>query len=948
MPLEFTNKPALVLLLVLPVAFYLWRGSLTALGSTRRRVSLVARLLILLLMVIAVAGIRVTTRSSDVAVIFLADVSASVATSARQRAVDFINQEIERAPARDYIAVVAFGREPSVELAPTRKEVLGRFRLATIQSNPAGDYTDIAAAVRLARALVPEDASGRLVLISDGNENLESVLDETGLLRAEGIEVYSLPLEPPSAAGIAPEVAVTELTAPEKIAEGEAFDLTVTVAATVESDAALRVFRNETLIAERQIHLVPQGDNVFAIAQRAEKKGFYSYRAQVESVSADTFAQNNSREVFAVVEGRPKVLYLHGDRAPSAALIRVMADAAIPVDIRSSLAVPSSLAAMQDFDLVIFDNVPASALTTSQMKVMQAYIREMGGGFLMIGGDQSFGPGGYYKTPIEDLLPVSLDVRKKKHLPSLALVVVIDKSGSMSGEKMQLTQEAAAATASLMSERDSVGVVAFDSTAHAIVNLTPAEDKDAIIREIRSIQPVGGTNMYPGLKLAYDWLSASDARIKHVIVMSDGESEPGDFRGIARLTKDAGMTLTTVAVGADADFQTMKFIADTGGGRFYATDSPENLPRIFTREAFLASGSTIIEEPFVPRLIRATQSTQGIDWSAAPPLAGYVGTAERDDLTSPGFTSLISDKDDPVFASWQYGLGRSAAFTSDAKARWASGWMSWPGFGQFWTQVLRDLLRRENSGALEPRVEINSGRGRITVEAVTPDGEFANNLRPVAHVVRPDLSSFDVRLEQTAAGRYEGEFEATGGGAYMVRVADQDSDSAAVTGAVNSYSPEFNIAPADTNLLDRLGEATGGKRVFDPAAADLFERSHSKTRPHEIWRGLLLAALLLLPFDVGVRRLRVGREQFSSARAWLRARLRSRASAEPTADEQLNRLKRARARVKLGEGGGGDIVSPGTTETPTDVAGERPVEQPDESPLATRLLDARKKRGGDR
>jgi hypothetical protein len=446
-------------------------------------------------------------------------------------------------------------------------------------------------------------------------------------------------------------------------------------------------------------------------------------------------------------------------------------------------------------------------------------------------------------------------------------------------------------------------------------------------------------------------LQSSDAQIKHIIVLSDGQSESGDFRGIARTAREAGITVTTVAVGEDSDRQTMEMIANLGGGRFYAADSPETLPRIFTREAVLASRSTIIEEPFTPRLMRQTQATAGIDWSAAPQLGGYVGTAERDSMKSPAITSLISDKDDPVYAVWQYGLGRSAAFTSDAKSRWAAGWMNWPGFGQFWTQAFRDTLRREGASDLVPRVEVNAGRGHVTVEAMTPQGEFKNNLRLRAHVVAPDFSATDVTLEQTAAGRYEGDFAAIARGAYLVNVAEENGPPAPVSGAVNSYSPEFSITGSDADLLARISEATGGRVI--PASAtnvqspgddsaepagpqpsttdvDLFERRATKTRPHEIWEALMLVALLLLPIDVGIRRLHITREQLEQAREWVGSRIRrpSASILEPETPASLAQLKDARARVRLGDS---DIIPP-----------EVKAQQQEAAPATSRLAEQRK------
>ncbi len=966
---EFTNIAALVLLGLIPLAIYLARHSLAALSRQRARASMTARVLILLLIVMALAGLRIRLATRDVAVIFLVNVSSSVAPGAQGAAVEFINGEIERAAPRDYVGIVAFGRDPSVELAPSRKESLGDWHLTEINAAPARDYTDIATAMRLAAALVPEDAVGRLVLISDGNENLERAAEQAQLLQAEGIEVHTRAMTTVSDAGDRQaEVAVRDLAAPQSLAEGETFDLRVTINSTTDTDAVLRVFRNDSIVAERDVRLAASGENVFVMPQRNERKGFYTYRAEVEAVRSDIFVQNNSREAFTIVEGRPKTLYVYGDGQPSAGIRRVLEEGNFAADIRPSAAVPTQLAGFQDYDLVIFDNVPATHLTTGQMKMIQSYVRDLGGGFIMIGGDQSFGPGGYYKTPVEETLPVSLDVRQKKHFPSLALALVIDRSGSMSGTKMKLALEAASAAVDFLSERDSVAVVAFDSDAETVVSLGKVEDKQAILGKIGSIQEAGGTEIYAGLQRAYEMLQPSDAQIKHIILLSDGQSE-GDFPGLTRSIREAGITLSSVAIGNDSDTQLMKALAEWGGGRYYETDSPENLPRIFTREAFLASRSTIIEEPFTPRLVRPSQATDGIDWSHAPLLGGYVGTAERDALTTPAITSLITDKDDPLYAAWQYGLGRAAAFTSDAKPRWASGWMNWPGFGQFWAQALRDTLRRDGATDLSPRVEIDAGRGRVVVEAVTPDGAFKNNLRLRAHIVAPDFTTSDVPLEQTAAGRYEAEFEATVRGAYLVSVTEEGGEVAPITGAVNSYSPEYAVTTSDTSLLARLAEATGGRVLaINASEANLFERGATRTRPQEIWQWLLLAALLVLPIDVGIRRVHITREQIDGAREWIQSRLRRTATQESGLSEAtaaLSQLKDARARVRMG----GDGIEPparasqqsqATTSQPVNPIrvnraqnGEAEQRAADEQvgseageakPLASRLLDARRKR----
>jgi Mg-chelatase subunit ChlD len=999
-------------------------------------------MVILLAAVLGLAGLRVRTRTNDLAIIFLVDVSASIPQAQLPGIADFINGEVGRASPRDYIGIIAFGGEPAVELAPTRKAELAGWQLADIKSRPARDHTDIAAALRLAAGLAPEGATLRLVLVSDGNENLENALSYAPLLAGRQISIFTREVK---RLARMPEVAVRAIEAPQAVAEGESFELKVEIDTTGDADAKLRLFRNNSLVSERQVHIVPSGENQFVLAERPDRKGFYTYRAEIESPGSDTFKENNVRDAIVKVEGRPKTLYLYGDDRPSAGIVRVLRDGKFDADILPAAGMPSTLAGFQNYDLIVFDNVPATRLTAGQMNMVKSYVHDLGGGFMMIGGENSFGAGGYYKTPVADVLPVSLDVRKKKHFPSLGLAIVIDKSGSMNetqgnAVKIELAKEAALAALDSLSERDQACVVTFDTEAHLVLGLTHADDKRAIHKAVDEITADGGTAIYTGLKQAYDSLLGSDAEIKHIIVLSDGESMEGDYPGITRAMRAANMTLSSVAVGDEADIDLMQMLADAGGGRFYSTENAESLPGIFTREAFMASRAVIIEEPFVPQVTARSQATEGIQWGGAPQLLGYVGTAERDQgdqdsqkaavpggPPSPAIVSLVSDKGDPIYAEWQYGLGHAAAFTSDAKSKWAAAWMNWPGFGQFWEQAMRANLRRDTvagSVRLETSIhfdddpayrrelsssgpsEYSAGRaGHITVEAAESSSQFVNNLGLRARIIAPDLSTIDRVLQQTAPGLYETDFLAEKAGPYIVTI-DGAGQTPATTGAVKSYSPEYDITEEDSDLLTRLSDVTGGDVIdASPQAAgqgstaadaglpegspqqastrrDLFDRSRTNTVPHETWEQLVLMALLLLPLDVAIRRLSISREDLRRlrAKAWIKtlsgiryARQRSFPGQGQTI-EPMARLKASRRRVRLrqrapesatprddGLGAAGYEArgdeQPPQVETlaaarqagnssvnaaPGPTSG--PTSGPAVTPLSTRLLDSKRKR----
>src|SRR5215471_552622 len=636
---EFSNPAALALLLLIPAGLFVawkrglfWKGPSSG-RHTRRRGVLAAtiRTVIGLMLALALSGLRVRTTTHDLALIFLVDVSASMPQTEGHHIAEFINSEIQRAGPRDYISIIAFGGEPSVELAPTRKEELAGWQLADMRSRPGRDHTDIAAALRLAAGLAPQEATARVVLVSDGKENLENALSYAPLLSSRGVRVFTRSVE---TTALLPEVAVRGIECPATVAEGESFELKVEIESTTEAAAKLRLFRNNSLVAERPVHIAPSGENQFILAERPDRKGFYTYRAEIESPESDTFRENNVREAIVKVEGRPKTLYLYGDDKPSAGMVRVLRDGNFNADIAPASGLPTSLSGFQDYDLVVFDNVPATRLTAGQMKMVKTYVHDLGGGFIMIGGDNSFGAGGYFKTPVSEVLPVSLDVRKKKHFPSLALAIVIDKSGSMNEHqgnavKIELAKEAALAALDSLSERDQACVITFDTEAHIALELTNIDNKRAIHNAVDEISADGGTDIYSGLKQAYDSLLASDAQIKHIIILSDGQSAEGDYPGITRAMRAANMTLSSVAVGDEADINLMQTLATWGGGRFYSTENAETLPGIFTREAFMASRSVIIEEPFVPQVTARSQAIAGIDWSSAPQLLGYVGTADR-------------------------------------------------------------------------------------------------------------------------------------------------------------------------------------------------------------------------------------------------------------------------------------------------------------------------------
>src|SRR5216117_4074087 len=513
------------------------------------------------------------------------------------------------------------------------------------------------------------------------------------------------------------------------------------------------------------------------------------------------------------------------------------------------------------------------------MENIRDYVREQGGGLIMVGGEESFGLGGYYRTPIEEALPVTMEVKQKIEIPSLAVVLSIDRSGSMAmttddkATKLDIAKEASHLVVDLLDDRNEVGVMSWDTEFVWDSAIRPARDRQAIHHAIATIKAGGGTDGYPALKDAYAVLFDRPALLKHVIFLSDGQMTRGDFQGLLRRMAKDKITVSTVAIGKDADVQLMVDIAKWGKGRFYYTEDSQTIPRIFTLETQLASKASLIEQPFKPQLTSPNhEATQDIDWKNVPPLGGYVATT----LKSNAELVLMSHQEDPVLATWRYGLGRSAAFTSDAKAKWAVLWLRWRDFNKFWAQLVRWTLRSGSRSDTVALVERHDDVGELVVDAVDPKGEFINFLDSQVGVVAPNRERTVIDLEQVGPGRYRGRFPAAQEGVYLVGMAQRRNDRVVgshLAGLVVPYAQELRDLGVDETLLRELAELTGGSALAKPEDAFLTARRQSRIAV-DIWPWLVgLVALLLVP-DVALRR--IGPGGFSRVALFIRRMLRVR------------------------------------------------------------------------
>ncbi len=832
MPLELTQPWMLLGLLALPVlAWYYLRG-LTDFSRWQRILSLATRTVVVTLLVLALCNLTWWTPSKDLFVVFAVDDSLSVGEEAKPKIDDYLNRAVAAAGPHRY-SFLKFAAEPG-SVVPERG-------LAAV-ANQQG--TNIAAALEVAAASCPPSHVPRIVLLSDGNQTAGDAIRTA--LKGK-VPIHSVPLPTRSD----PEVQVSSVNVPAQVREGEPFYVEVIIDSNHDDEGEVEVFRGAHKVVSEKVKL-KSGENRFRFRQQVTGERMAEFTARIKGFK-DRLLDNNAAKGLVYSSGKPRVLLVDSDPKQAKQLAFALEQEGIKVDIRPPQGIPDNLSDLQNYELLALSNVPATAMSQRQMLLIRNFVQDLGGGLVMIGGDQAFGLGGYYKTTIEEILPVRSDFEKEKEKPSLAMVLVIDKSGSMGGQKIEMAKDAAKAAVELLGPKDKVGVIAFDGDLFWIAEIQAASNKAQIIDKISAIEAGGGTVMGPPLEGAKEALASTPAKLKHVICLTDGVSEPADFEGIAQSMAQAKITCSTVAVGDDCDFKLLEEIARVGGGRYYHSEDPANIPQIFAKETVTASKSAINEQPFNPILSRPTQVLADIKFDESPFLLGYVTT--RPKPTSEMI--LTSEKGDPLLSWWRYGLGMSVAFTSDAKSRWAAEWLGWPGYSKFWAQIVRHAMRKSDAKGVFVQMDLKDRKAMVTLDAVKTDGKFLNDATTELTLLDPQGGETKVAMSMTAPGRYAGEFPADKPGTYHVQMTQQSKSAPAMMqtrGLVVNYDDELRIRPTDEAFLQSLSTLSGGQFKPEPEvifAAD--ERTASRALP--LWPWLVLVAAVIFLADVALRRI---------------------------------------------------------------------------------------------
>ncbi|PQO27557.1 hypothetical protein C5Y96_18695 [Blastopirellula marina] len=933
--LQFSiERPIFLLLLAIIPA--LWWVSWNGLAMGNRWRWLLAnglRSVLCILVVLTLAEVELVRTNDRLTVIYLVDRSLSIPPERLENVIDYVrstaNTFRQQVP-DDRVGVISFGGDAAIEIPPWSGDL---FLRSKIETSIDPQQTNLEAALKLAQAAFPADAAKRVVIVTDGKETLGNAMSAARSLSQAGIGIDVVPITSQTRT----EINVEKITTPAKMREKTPFPVQVVLnnrpgvhwapqSASKPVVGKLRVVRRgngrDQVVIEQQIELEP-GTRVFSFQDNLPDGGFYTYEAEFtpELKGVDGFTQNNRASSFTHIESPGQVLLIVDSSRPDEfdGFAEMLRRNDLKVTIQPSDQLFTKLTDLQPYDLVILGNVARSSGNTSeitafsdaQMQMLADNTRSLGAGLIMLGGPDSYGAGGWTNTPIEEAMPLDFQIKDAKVVPVGALMLVMDKSGSMDGEKIHWCKAAARESLRALGPHDYIGVTTFDSTTSRTVPLQTAKNRQFVTQMISRLSSGGGTNMFPAMEDGFRQLQANEAAVKHMIVLTDGQTPAADFGNLTRQIEKSGITVSTVAVGQDADVRLLNQIAAIGRGKFYQVTSPKAIPRIFMQETRRVARPLVFEKPggIIPQVVAHHEILKGIP-SAVPPFSGYVMTTPKDSplvdvlLTSPEPTGQTN----ALLAAWQYGIGRSVCWTSDVGQRWTTNWTGWEGNEKLLMQMIRWCMR--TTGPSENYLiasEVKGQKVKLILNALDDQGNFVNFATPQLSGVGPRSDLVSEAFVQVAPGRYEAEFDAQHAGPHFLAVSPGPGQTPLRIGVNVQNTQEFREQSDNLPLLQRFAELTPpGGRPGEVFNLDMTQEQLAKmdTNPfrHDlpkassqrpIWYLVLVTVAGLFVLDIANRRV-------LWSFAWvgtLWARIRHHPLSETPVVESLHRLKAQKEKL---------------------------------------------------
>lgn len=840
--ISLRNMIILVVFILLMIEWIVYIRQRIRIRNKLRRYSIWGmRLAVVALLLLALAGITITMRNGDTTTIFLVDVSDSVA-SHKQEVQEFIQEAVEKLPDNNKVAIVAFGGDTRVEQFVTDKKSFGE-----LETKPITTATNLEQAVQAALALFPDQSGKRLVVITDGNENEGSLKKMVPSLTNDNVTVQVMELTN----NLEKEVYVNNVVVPDKVSIGDTFSVEVEVESNIKTSATLYLYSGNTLKSTEEVEL-QTGTNQFVFKDKQTELGLKSYRVIVEA-QEDSQKINNEYVAFTQAEARNTILLIEGALGKADEFVKVLDGGNISYERILAQGAPRSLSSLNSYQSVVMVDVYANDLPEDFLDILESYVKDYGGGFIAAGGENSFALGNYKGTSIETVLPVYMDLQGDKEIPESAVAVVIDHSGSMSDgngvyTQLDLAKESADAALKNLREIDSFGVLSFDDTYEWVVPIQKAEDPSSMEDGIYSIRLGGGTSIYPALNEAYEKLDAYDGKIKHIILLTDGQDGFRQYEDLLEKINDSGITLSTVAVGTGSDQKMLSELADKGKGRYYYTDINSDIPKIFAKEVFLSVEAYLVNRQFTPIQTSNSKLLSNVTTEGLPSMLGYIAATKKELATA----HLVSDEQDPILTTWQYGLGKTAAFNSDVENKWTANYASFANYPLLWKNLIQWTITDTTGGENGLLVTQKGSETHIEYEAK----EYTEATKVTGIYTDEEGNSKEIQLEATAPGIFETNLLIGETGIYSMSVRQDENGkriSTQNTALAVQYSREYQFVKEDGVLEDFLSD-TEGTKIKEPGEVFAKELDLVTSRI-SLGNFLLVFAVILFLLDIANRRL---------------------------------------------------------------------------------------------
>ena len=938
----FDRPLFLLLLLTIPILWLASFRSLSGLGRIRRFFALLLRTAVFTAIVLALAEIQVRRTSERLTVLYLLDQSQSVPAGQRQAMLEYVRAEVDKhrnSRRGDMAGVISFARDALVEIHPF-DDSINASKLETL-AQLRQDASNLDGAMKLAQALFPGDTAKRVVIVTDGNENMGNAVVAARALADDGIGIDVVPVR----LGARQEIAVEKVSLPSDIRRGQPFEATVVVNNFAEKDdekgtsqGKLRVVRSigklEELVSESDVEL-PPGKSVFRFQQRVDDPAVYTYKATFVPSAArdDALTQNNEASTFVHVRGKGRVLLIEDVEHPGNFdfLVKRLQDMNLEVVVQPTDQLFTSLAELQGFDTIVLANVPrtggdsASNLAQFSSEQIQMLVRnteQMGSGLVMIGGQNSYGAGGWANTELEKAMPVDFQIKNQKIQAVGALVMVMHASELAQGNYWQkvVGQQAV----KMLGPMDYCGVIEWQDFGgkeswlwggnRGLIKV--GQNQKMMLGKMDRMTPGDMPQFEPAMRMALSAFNQTGASVKHMIMISDGDPVPpgskilGDFR-------KAGIQISTVAIGTHgpAGSTPLQNIAQQTNGKYYVVTNPQALPKIYQREVRKIARPLIKQLDNVsPQIVSRHEMLVGIE-DALPPLTGFVMTTVKENpLVEVSIRSPDpSDAENAtILASWTYGLGKSVALTTDAGHAWAAQWTSWPNYDKFFSQIVRWSMRPlEGQDRFNISTQVKDGKVQVVITATDKDDEFLNFLPIAGAYIGPDLEAYDFKPQQVAPGRYVAEFPADHAGSYFVTINPGKNNPPLIAGVNVPYSAEFRDHESNNPLLVNLtsmrpkqgepGRLIEGEMRTDSfndlLKVDTFRGDLMRAvSSQNVWPIVLLIGACVFFADVFIRRVSLSWEWLLPIKNWIWTRVLQREVA-PVVDARLERLRSRKAAV---------------------------------------------------